>query len=344
MSIDKSEITIGIVTALPEEYFAVKAILENIEDSSESGDPSYYTMGQIRVWDNFGGGLHKVALSIPSKMGNNSASAIASHLTRTFKQVKHLFMVGIAGGMPQHVELGDIVVAKRIVQYDFGKRIDGNKFVLKGDPLSASEPLLNAHRYLELQKPQYPWHSYLDMIINSLTGQKLGLDFGFERPENSEKRPSVFCETIGSANTVLKDDQFRDKLFSEDGFFSEHRIYAVEMEGSGIADAATMQGLNFIVIRGICDYCDSEKNDEWHGYATAVASAYTKAVIEVLRNESHDKTDDDLHHKSHDKTDGEPSPKSTELKTEVNPNVKANKIGKVITVGTINNVNGLKIG
>ena len=31
--------------------------------------------------------------------------------------------------------------------------------------------------------------------------------------------------------------------------------------------------------------CDSEKSDEWHGYAAAVAAAYTKALIEVLPEE-----------------------------------------------------------
>ena len=229
MNIDKSEITIGIVTALPEEYYAVKAILENVEDSSESGDPSYYTMGQIRVRDNFGGGCHKVALSIPSKMGNNGASIIASHLTRTFTEVKYLFMVGIAGGMPQHVKLGDIVVAKKIVQYDFGKR-EYRQFVLKGEPQLASEPLLNVHRFLEVQKNPCPWHSHLDTIINLLNGQNLELDFGFERPDDSENRPKVFCETIGSANMVLKNAEVRDELSSQYG------LYAVEMEASGIAD------------------------------------------------------------------------------------------------------------
>jgi len=213
-------------------------------------------------------------------MGNNSASAIASHLTRTFKEVKYLFMVGIAGGMPQHVKLGDIVVAKKIVQYDYGKREDSEKFSLKGEPLLASEPLLKVHRYLALQKDPCPWKNHLDTIVDLLSGQNLGSDFGFERPEDLEKHPQVFCETIGSGNTVLKDAQFRDNLSSEYG------IYAVEMEGSGIADAATMKGLNFMVIRGICDYCDQSKEDKWHGYAAGVAAAYTKALIEVLPKSS----------------------------------------------------------
>ncbi|RKZ51811.1 MAG: hypothetical protein DRR16_07280 [Candidatus Parabeggiatoa sp. nov. 3] len=39
-----------------------------------------------------------------------------------------------------------------------------------------------------------------------------------------------------------------------------------------------------------------------------------------------------------------PSTKSTELKTEVNPNIKAKKIGKVITIGNVTDVKELKIG
>jgi len=39
-----------------------------------------------------------------------------------------------------------------------------------------------------------------------------------------------------------------------------------------------------------------------------------------------------------------PSTKSTELKTEVNPNIKAKKIGKVFTIGNVTDVKELKMG
>jgi nucleoside phosphorylase len=34
-----------------------------------------------------------------------------------------------------------------------------------------------------------------------------------------------------------------------------------------------------LVIRGISDYCDSHKNDQWQGYASATAAAYAREVV-----------------------------------------------------------------
>lgn len=39
-----------------------------------------------------------------------------------------------------------------------------------------------------------------------------------------------------------------------------------------------------LVVRGICDYCDSHKNDEWQEYAAAVAAGCTKALIESIHS------------------------------------------------------------
>jgi len=38
---------------------------------------------------------------------------------------------------------------------------------------------------------------------------------------------------------------------------------AVEMEGSGVADATWSHGVGYLVVRGVCDYCDANKNDQW---------------------------------------------------------------------------------
>jgi hypothetical protein len=33
------------------------------------------------------------------------------------------------------------------------------------------------------------------------------------------------------------------------------------------------------VIRGVCDYADSHKNDAWHPYAAMTAAAYAKEFL-----------------------------------------------------------------
>lgn len=69
----------------------------------------------------------------------------------------------------------------------------------------------------------------------------------------------------------------RDKLRDD------HGILAVEMEGSGVADATWAQGVGgYLLIRGTCDYCDEHKNNLWQGSAAVAAAAYARALIQVL--------------------------------------------------------------
>lgn len=59
-------------------------------------------------------------------------------------------------------------------------------------------------------------------------------------------------------------------------------IRAVEMEASGIADASRNAEIGYLVVRGICDYCDIYKNDAWQNYAAMIAACYTRDLIEHL--------------------------------------------------------------
>jgi hypothetical protein len=72
---------------------------------------------------------------------------------------------------------------------------------------------------------------------------------------------------------LLKDPVWRDRLRDA------HGVKAVEMEASGIADATWVHGVGYLVVRGICDYCDKNKNDDWHMYAAVVAAAYVRALL-----------------------------------------------------------------
>jgi hypothetical protein len=46
------------------------------------------------------------------------------------------------------------------------------------------------------------------------------------------------------------------------------------MEGYGVAEAAWPNKMDFLEIRGICDFGGAKKNDNWHDYAAHVAAAY----------------------------------------------------------------------
>lgn len=56
----------------------------------------------------------------------------------------------------------------------------------------------------------------------------------------------------------------------------QYGILCFEMEAAGLDD------FQFLAIRGISDYADSHKNDDWHAYAAAAAAAYAKELLTVI--------------------------------------------------------------
>jgi nucleoside phosphorylase len=83
--------------------------------------------------------------------------------------------------------------------------------------------------------------------------------------------PVVHYGVIASGNQVVKDGIKRDQ------WRKELDVLCFEMEAAGLVD-------NFpcLVIRGICDYADSHKNNRWQKYAAAVAAAYAKELLLVI--------------------------------------------------------------
>ncbi len=69
----------------------------------------------------------------------------------------------------------------------------------------------------------------------------------------------------------MKHGATRDRLREELG------ILCFETEAAGLVDTYPC-----VVVRGICDYADSHKNDLWQPYAAATAAAYAKELVLVI--------------------------------------------------------------
>jgi nucleoside phosphorylase len=84
--------------------------------------------------------------------------------------------------------------------------------------------------------------------------------------------PQVHFGVIASGDTVMKSGQHRDIIAAQE------EIIAFEMESAGIWDH-----LSCIVVKGVCDYADSHKNNIWQDYAAATAASAVKAFLTVWR-------------------------------------------------------------
>ncbi|KAF2475566.1 purine and uridine phosphorylase [Lindgomyces ingoldianus] len=88
-----------------------------------------------------------------------------------------------------------------------------------------------------------------------------------ERTEE-EDNPAIHYGLIASANQLMENALFRDRLAAE------KNVLCFEMEAAGL-----MNSFPCLVIRGICDYSDSHNNKEWQGYAAMTATAYAKDLL-----------------------------------------------------------------
>jgi len=96
------------------------------------------------------------------------------------------------------------------------------------------------------------------------------------RPRRAAGRSFAYDGPVGSANIVMKSHSDRESLREK------YKLLAVELEGSGVADAAWTNGKPFFVIRGICDYANTGKNDLWHRYAAMSAAVFAAMLIESM--------------------------------------------------------------
>jgi nucleoside phosphorylase len=80
--------------------------------------------------------------------------------------------------------------------------------------------------------------------------------------DEEDDDPAIHYGLIASGNQLMKDARIRDKLAADKG------VLCFDMEAAGL-----MNHFPCLVIRGICDYSDSHKNEEWQGFSAMMAAA-----------------------------------------------------------------------
>lgn len=94
-----------------------------------------------------------------------------------------------------------------------------------------------------------------------------------QRDERDATDPEIHYGLIASGNTLVKDVVTRNRIVDHVG----GSCLCIEMEASGL-----MNHFPCLVIRGICDYADSHKNDQWQCYASATAAAFGKELLSYV--------------------------------------------------------------
>ncbi|KAI8939797.1 hypothetical protein NX059_003536 [Plenodomus lindquistii] len=295
---------VGWVCALPVELAAAKAMLdeEHAEAIREVGnnDENVYCMGSVA-------GHNVVIVCLPSgHIGNNPAATVATQMQAAFKGIRFGLMVGIGGGVPSEeadIRLGDVVVSQPqstfggVVQYDFGRRTpDGLERIgslnsppqkllsamgtVQADAMLGESTLLDHLSTLERMPTFQRRRAGPDLLFKADYNHEHGATCDQCSVKSQKLRPqresgaevTVHYGTIASGNQVIKDAAERDKISAE-----LRGVLCFEMEAAGL-----MNSFPCLVIRGISDYADTHKNDQWRAYAAGTAAAYAKELLSAI--------------------------------------------------------------
>jgi nucleoside phosphorylase len=216
-------------------------------------------------------------------------------------------MVSIGAGIPSkyNIRLGDIAVSiprdnhLSVIEYDFGKYELDRKFVLKRSLDKPPPILISADG--SLKEDEMMKRSLLKRILRNITKQP-----GYTRPNSGDVlfNPTFHytnkeddcsgCEVSTEKKIVLRAERdetlrqlivHRGLILSGGGVIKnptdrdhlrrgQNDAICFEIEAAGIMDE-----IPCLVVRGICDYADTYKQDGWYYYAAAVAAACGKAIL-----------------------------------------------------------------
>ena len=265
LSIDKSPdqpVDFVFVTALPEERNALMKKLDFYQLPPDKSDTRTYFKADLPA--TFPGGVttcsYRVILMQLLGMGRVQAALATADAIRRWHP-RYILLIGIAGGMAsQGINLGDILLANQIVDYELQK--------------------------LTSNGPQIRWETHQsDPQLLGVCQAYLGSNYWLSLL--SEKRPgsgetTIHIGPIASGDKVIA---FGEVLARYSAMWP--KLIGVEMEASGVAAAAfqSSEKPGFFMIRCVSDLADEEKGspkvNKWRSYAYDAAASF---AISILKN------------------------------------------------------------
>jgi len=244
---------IGILSAIPEEL----KHLEDREQGSEALAGLVFHRGRIEGRD---------AVFVETGIGKVNAALTATILAERYA-CRALVFCGVAGGLDPALGIGDVVVATRLVQHDYG--------ALKAGRLTVYQPGMPPMPGMDAS------HGF-DMPLalqEKLRARLSGIVLPAIEPAVSgaaQRQPLLHFGTVLTGDSFVNDDAERERL---------HRSFnalAVEMEGAAVAQVAQRFRLPWLVVRCLSDLAGADSHLNFPAFLPLAAEAATLVVRQAV--------------------------------------------------------------
>lgn len=207
----------------------------------------------------------RAVVLVEGGIGKVSAAHVATLLLDRFG-CRGLVLSGVAGGLDPELGIGDVVVADRLIQHDYGAMVAGDlrHFRPGVTPIGESrhDPVYRLDKRLrgDLER------ALEGLVLSALSGAATG---------GTMRQPRL------RFGTVLTGDQFINCEATRLRLFERFRAQAVEMEGAAVAQIAERFGAPYVVVRSLSDLAGANSHMDI-GAFLSVAAAQAAMVVRRL--------------------------------------------------------------
>lgn len=226
----------GIIAAMQEEMIEIEKIMEQ-KQTKKIYELNFIT-GKINSVD---------VVLVEAGVGKVNASRTTQILIDNFN-VEAIINVGSAGSANDELDIGDIVIGKRLIQHDFDITAFGHP---KGY-------ISNVGQYVESD----------NMLIEKMEQTILKM-------QDAEFKIKI--GTIASGDIFCTEPKMKEKIRNK------FNADAIEMEGAAIAQVCKLDNIPFIVIRSISDKPNGNNNITFDQFLEKASKRCAKIIKEFLK-------------------------------------------------------------
>lgn len=239
----KNRLTVGIIGAMDCEISELKNKLEDLKETK-------YSELLINTGTLFN---HNIVL-VKSGVGKVNAALCTQFIIDKF-QPDYIINTGIAGGIAENLEVGDIVIGEDLVQYDFDVSAIGYAKGYMCTGKNSDKPTLFSS----------------DKKLIS-TFEKINISKG-----------KILKGIIASGDTFVSDIKKKNEIRQT------FNATAVEMEGCAIAQVSTVNKIPFLIARAISDLADNNAGKSHIFVEEEIAKVSSSAICDLLEELSNEK-------------------------------------------------------
>lgn len=255
---------IGIIAAESKEMNEIKKLMKNIEEK-DLFNLQFFT-GKIE---------EEECVLVECGEGKVNAARTTQIMIDNFK-IDKLVNVGSAGAINEDLNVKDVVIADKLVQYDFD--ISGLGYE-KGE-------ICNIGKYIYCDKTLVEeCQEAIENIENTKSIKDIKNTNNNENKENAENIKKIeniendsYKVVIG---TIATADSFCDKPEIAKMVRKEFNAECVEMEGAAVAQVCYLDKIPFLVIRGISDTPNGNNKIDFRKYLE-IASKQSAKILQNL--------------------------------------------------------------